>query len=161
MAVQHKACVPGLIGRHQQAEDHSFPTKCLEYRRCGVAMDTGIEHLVNQRIPPQSIKEPLGTIIVSLFARVLMVGRTVAAFFLSFFGGLNQTTRFIQQAYAVVSEQDEFPVGFFPKGDDDGLFPMTLLGWPRPVIELCTCRLYNGCSKQSMVPVIPQVFEGI
>lgn len=61
MAVQHKAYIPGLIGRHQQAEDHFFPTKCLEYRRCGVAMDTGIEHLVNQRIPPQSIKEPLGT----------------------------------------------------------------------------------------------------
>ena len=64
-----------------------------------------------------------------------MVGCAVAAFFLSLFCGLDQTARFIRQTDAVVGEQDKFPIGFFSRRNDDGLFPVALFRGADTVIE--------------------------
>lgn len=90
-----------------------------------------------------------------------MVGRTVAAFFLSFFGGLDQTARFIQQADAVVGEQDEFTVGFFTNGRYDGLLPMAFSGREGAFIVVCPGRLNDCRTEQAMMPVVAQVAKGI
>ena len=102
MSVKSKADISRLVGRHQITKNYSFPFIRFKQRCCRIPMLLGAEYLVYPRIPLQTVKEPLGTVIIAFFACILMVGSAVFAFFRILLSCFYKLTVFIKQTNAVL-----------------------------------------------------------